>query len=165
MNPEDLLLRDIHLPDPVAWWPPAIGWWLLIALALTIAFALFAWFRRRARRRNSPATVAERDLERLRVAWVKHGDARLLLRDLSTWLRRAGMSLASRNAAASLTGERWIRFLDELAGADVFAEDAALLTDGPYRTGNALDPEDGERLLSTCQRWLAAVTQRTERRR
>ena len=165
MNPEELLLRDIHVPNPVAWWPPAIGWWLLLALALIIAFATLTWVRRRARRRDSPATVAGRDLERLRAAWLEHGDARLLLSDLSTWLRRAGMSLASRHAAASLTGKRWIRFLDELAGAQVLAEDAALLSDGPYRTGDALGPEDGERLLSTCQHWLAAVTQRTERAR
>lgn len=165
MNPEDLLLRDIHLPDPVGWWPPAIGWWALLALAIIAAVAVFAWARRRARRRNAPATIAERDLERLRLAWADHDDAQRLVDDLSTWLRRAGMSLASRDAAASLTGERWILFLDELAGANVFAEDAAVLTAGPYRPGDALGREDGERLLSNCRRWLAAVTQRMERSR
>ncbi|NND37229.1 MAG: DUF4381 domain-containing protein [Gammaproteobacteria bacterium] len=165
MNPEELLLRDIHLPEPLAWWPPAIGWWLLFALALLIGFATFAWLRRRARRQNSPATIAERDLERLRLAWVEHADAHRLLRDLSTWLRRAGMSLASRDAAASLTGERWILFLDELAGAEIFAQDAALLTAAPYRLGDEVGRDDGERLLSACARWLAAVVDRMERAR
>ena len=29
-------LRDIHLPDPLSWWPPAIGWWLLVIGSLAL---------------------------------------------------------------------------------------------------------------------------------
>ncbi|MFW2405822.1 MAG: DUF4381 domain-containing protein [Gammaproteobacteria bacterium] len=163
--PEDLLLRDIHLPEPVAWWPPAIGWWLVCALVLIVAFAVMTWLQRRARRRTSPTTIARRDLDRLQLAWAEHADTQRLLADLSTWLRRAGMSFASREAAAGVTGERWIRFLDELAGAEFFAADAALLIAGPYRSGDQMGREDAERMLSNCTRWLAAVTHRVEHAR
>lgn len=42
MNPEDLLsqLRDIHTPDPIGWWPPALGWWCLLLLC---GLAVLAW--------------------------------------------------------------------------------------------------------------------------
>ncbi|MBV1912177.1 MAG: DUF4381 domain-containing protein, partial [Cycloclasticus sp.] len=35
---EELPLRDIHLPDAITWWPPAIGWWLLLAVIIVAAF-------------------------------------------------------------------------------------------------------------------------------
>ena len=56
--PIDLPLRDIHLPDPVSWWPPAPGWWLLFGLSLVLG-GLLVWHRLRRRRREAAARQAE----------------------------------------------------------------------------------------------------------
>jgi len=164
MNPEELLLRDIHLPDPVSWWPPAVGWWLVAVIAVGLIFAVVTWLRHRARTHNSAAAIAARELDQLRGAWAGHGDSRRLVRDLSTWLRRAGMSIASREHAAGLTGRRWHAFLDELAGSPVFAEggenELRLLVEGPYRRDLSISTSDAERLVELCECWLGAAATR-----
>ena len=157
MSPEDLLLRDIHLPDPVSWWPPAIGWWLLIGTVLVATVAIAWWWRRRQARRNAPATIARLELVRLRAAWLEHDDVRSLVSELSTWLRRAGMSMSSRQQAASLTGTKWLDFLDDVAGEPVFGDgNGRFVVEAPYR---ALANPDGEEMLTLCERWLGAVSQ------
>jgi len=52
MNPgSELPLRDIHLPAPLSWWPPAPGWWLL--LTLLVAIALLGGYLLHRYRRNA----------------------------------------------------------------------------------------------------------------
>lgn len=43
--PQDPLsqLRDIHLPEPVSWWPPAPGWWILAVIILATLFFTVRW--------------------------------------------------------------------------------------------------------------------------
>lgn len=36
-------LRDIHLPEPISWWPPAPGWWLLVIIILALLFFTIGW--------------------------------------------------------------------------------------------------------------------------
>ena len=33
------LLRGYHMPDPIDWWPPAPGWWLLLILTIGLGSA------------------------------------------------------------------------------------------------------------------------------
>lgn len=50
-------LRDIHLPEPIGWWPLAIGWYILIALALFLASIIAHWLykkHRHALAKNKP---------------------------------------------------------------------------------------------------------------
>ena len=160
MNPDELLLRDIHLPDSLSWWPPAPGWWLLTGACLLIGIGISWWLRRRAAHRRAPATLARRELDRVRSAWLAHGDAAQFVAELSVWLRRTSMSLTQRTQAASLTGDAWAQFLDDLSGEQVFgAADSALLRTAPYRSPNSvrIEAEAAERLLGACEAWLRAA--------
>ena len=43
-------LRDIHLPQSGGFWPPAPGWWLLIAIAIALGILAFVLIRRKRRK-------------------------------------------------------------------------------------------------------------------
>ena len=57
MNPEEIPLRDLHLPEMTGWWPLALGWWFLIALAgcglLYLLWRAFKIFQHNAARRRA----------------------------------------------------------------------------------------------------------------
>jgi hypothetical protein len=158
MTPDMPLLRDIHLPAPVSWWPPAVGWWLIVIAGAGLIALTFWWWRRRVALRSAPATIARAELERLQAAWQGNRDAQWLVHEVSVWLRRAGMSLSSRRQAASLTGIQWQKYLNDMAGEQVFAAtDTHLIAETAYRGAEPHgSPVDGDRLLMLCTRWLDA---------
>jgi hypothetical protein len=131
MNPEELPLRDIHLPDPVGWWPLAPGWWLLAGLMLAVIAWLF-WRWKQQQRSEQSLELALSELERLQG---KHGkNTKELLRELSVLLRRVAMTQYGRQAVSGLTGDAWVKFLDAKAGKPLFSGKLAhLLTEIPYR--------------------------------
>ena len=43
---QTLPLADIHLPDTISAWPPAIGWWLLVLLGIAIIVGIFYGLKR-----------------------------------------------------------------------------------------------------------------------
>jgi hypothetical protein len=166
MKPDELPLRDIHLPEPVSWWPPAPGWWILLVTAGALVAIFFWWRRRRRARMYAPATLARAELEKLKASYAEHGDVQQLLRDISIWLRRASMALSSRREVASLTGVAWQQRLADMAGEAVFAgDDSKLLIEAAYRdTLPAGTTADGAHLLALCERWIDATTHRLKSR-
>lgn len=133
MNPAELPLRDLHLPDPVSWWPLAPGWWLLIALALAgVAVLVRAW--QRARSRNAARRQALRVLEARVAEYGRHGNAVRLGSELSELLRRTMLAYAPRADVAGLTGEAWLAWLDRGLERPAFAAgDGRHLIEWPYR--------------------------------
>ncbi len=98
-------LRDIHLPPPVTWWPPAPGWWLLALLAIALLlFAILRW--RRWRRRSAYRRAALDELRR-----IDGGDASAI----NALLKRTALA-AGRHDAAALSGEAWLQFLEQTRG-------------------------------------------------
>lgn len=125
MSAGTLQLRDIHLPQAPAWWPPAPGWWLLGALVLVVVgLAAFVLWRRIRRRR------ALRRMFDDRVAAAGSAPARIAA--MSELLRRA--ALEHDRSTAGLQGPEWLVFLDRDASAPAFdGKLGRLLLDGGYR--------------------------------
>ena len=159
-DPGSLPLRDIHLPDAVSWWPPAPGWWLLLGLVALLVFAaLRRW--RRGRGRRAALCHARRELAAIRRTFRLRPDQAGLARALSALLRRLAMSLYGRRAAAALTGEDWLAFLDQKAGGHAFTRGAGRdLIEAPYRADPAFDHAA---LLQLVSGWIDKAAGRGRR--
>lgn len=145
--PPDLPLRDIHLPSPIGWWPPAPGWWLL--LFGIPALALLSFWLWRFLRRQTPKKLALRELDA-----IARSDAPTLerTRQLAILLRRTCLSVYPREEVASLVGEAWLAFLDTPLKHKGFSEGAGrLLLDAPYRREA---PADLDALFALCREWI-----------
>jgi hypothetical protein len=143
----NLPLRDIHLPDPVAWLPPAPGWWLLAFAAFALPPSLI-WLWRLARR-TTAKKLALRELERIAGAeW----DANRKLQELAILLRRVCLGLYPREETAGLVGEAWLEFLDRSSNGDGFSRGVGrLLIDGPYRRRVEADLNS---VFDLCRDWI-----------
>jgi hypothetical protein len=132
-------LRGYHLPDPVSWWPPAPGWWVLALLGLCLAALFVHWLASRYRR-GAAMRVAKAELAGLRADFARDRDAGAYARGLSRLLRRFALSRFPRDAVAGLTGEKWLAFLDSRGGEGRFADGpGSLLLEAPYRSISASD--------------------------
>ena len=107
-------LRDIHLPDPVAFFPLAPGWWGLFGLLLAAAAALI-WLS--SRRRRSARRAALGEVRRLEAAYAETQDAPALASGLSALLRRVCLLRGDRSSVATLQGAARARGLATASGA------------------------------------------------
>ena len=133
MDPSQLPIRDLHLPNSIGWWPLAPGWWIVIGL---VAIGALFLLRRAvlAHRRNSARRYALRMLKQHCDAYARHGSAVELGTQLSALVRRTMLAYAPRAEVAGLTGEAWLAWLDaDLDRSHFVAGDGRPLIDWPYR--------------------------------
>lgn len=154
MDPEQIPLRDLHLPEAVGWWPLAPGWWVLIALAIVAA----AWLARlylAARRRGAARRHALKQLAELTAEFERHGDVVAFAGSMSELLRRTMLAYAPRSDVAGLTGDAWLAWLDRGLDQPRFrGEVGRKLLELPYRR------PDGELAALDVVDLVAAVRQR-----
>ena len=142
IDPQALPLRDIHLPGPVSWWPPAVGWWFVAGLVLLLAIAGVWWWRRWLGGRSRRLALAE--LERL----AQRPEAEQLAA-LSLLLRQAALCSFPRAECAGLHGEAWLAFLDRPFKDRPFSQGVGrCLVDAPYRPNSVIDSDE---LLALCR--------------
>ncbi len=154
MDPEQIPLRDLHLPEAIGWWPLAPGWWLVIVLLVAgIAYLLRVYLRTRAR--GAARRYALRQLDVLTAEFEQHRDTVAFISGLSSLLRRTMLAYAPRRKVAGLTGDAWLAWLDEDLDQPRFqGEVGRKLLELPYRA-----PSDDVVALDVVD-IVAAVRQR-----
>ena len=120
--PQDPLaqLKDIHLPDPVGQWPPALGWWLLAVVVILLMVGIIVWLWQR-HRKNAYRREALAYLDALQQRAAEH-DPVTVATQLSSLLKRVAITLFGRHQTAGLNGSDWLRFLDEKGKTDAFSQ-------------------------------------------
>jgi hypothetical protein len=155
MDPQQIPLRDLHLPEMIGWWPPAPGWWFLTVLAVAgLSYVLYRSFRKW--RRNASRRVALRELSRIQKEYQSGVDEISLAIELSGLLRRTMLAYAPRNEVAGLTGEYWLRWLDQGLDEKPFSEGSGQnLESLPYRRADAIEDDvDVEGLIKAVKERL-----------
>lgn len=142
-------LRDIHLPEPGGFWPPAPGWWVVSALVLALVIWLAVWLYRR-HRANRWLKQARRELDQLSRS--KQADHQRLI-ELNRLLKRAARHRYPERRPESLSGDAWIAFLQETLPDRARTTEPVFraLAESSWRPSSQLTFEEAE---IACRRWL-----------
>lgn len=149
MQTSELPLRDIQVPEAISSWPPAIGWWILAVLVPLCLYLTYRLYKRLTRK--TALTEAKKYLQELRED--KKMTKRQKVVAISGLMRRIAVTLYPRVRVASLTGDKWLNFLDESIPNRGFNSDTGwLLTKGLY--GKKDDSYYIAPLINLCETWL-----------
>lgn len=150
-------LHDIEGLDSISAWPLAVGWWVLLGVAVLLLFAL-GWFLmkwlafRRSWRSDTfqKLTVLEKNLS--------EATARDTVITLSEYLRRISLKRFPRKECAGLVGTAWLQWLakHDPKGFD-WETKGTLLVEMPYAPGHGklgLATQDVKDLIRAVRDWV-----------
>lgn len=168
MNEPSLNLRDIHLPDPISWWPIAPGWWLLIITVLIITLIIF--LSRKLYRSKQLKRDIHTELDLIKQQFKKTQNRSQLAKSLSILLRRASISFYPAKNIAGLTGESWLAYLDNTNANPIKdkkfqSETGQTLLTAPYLPENSTLDFDPQGLIALCESWLLSSHNKTLRQK
>jgi uncharacterized protein DUF4381 len=151
----ELPLRDIHLPDPISWWPLAIGWWLAFGIALFLI--LFTWLILKKWFQPTLRKEATITLDLIEAHFHQTEDPVRCLTDLSVFLRRVILSQKKYpRGSAGLTGQAWLKLLDQQLDKPEFSQGIGqVLGLGPYQS--RAEKESISQIIQLCRRWVKSL--------
>ena len=134
-------LHDFYQPPPPSWAPQTIGWYTVFAIAGVLALWMLVhlarkWFANRYRR------------EALRELATVPPD------QFSALLKRTALAAWPREKVASLSGEPWLKFLDESSGGDLFHRAPADRIEELALQSERLSSEDEVALRQATATWI-----------
>ena len=101
-------LQDIVVPAAPSFWPPASGFWILVALILMLLITA-TWCITQSRRRNAYRRAGLTLLESANTVY-----------DINVVLKRVALAVYPREQVAALHGENWIQFMQYTCPGEQF---------------------------------------------
>lgn len=135
-------LHDLVLPPAVPWWPPAPGWYVVLALLIIISVLILI---RLASRYHANAYRREAARE---LASLKSSAA------IAELLRRTALAIAPRSVIAEKTGTAWLDWLTAQSPEPMPDTVRTQLTTGVY--GLPAASEELNALRDYASRWITS---------
>ena len=125
-------LRDIVVPDPPPFWPPAPGVWSVLGI-VTAVVLIVCWRYNAIRKRNA-----------YRRAGLALLDDASTVHDVSVVLKRVALAAFPREQVASLYGRDWVALLKKTCSRTSFSE----------ITGTEYSAEASQALIELAGFWI-----------
>lgn len=155
-------IEEIYLPETISWWPQTLTWKILTAvLIIFLLRTLYIKYRdwqNNAYRREAIST--------LQTIQKNAGSDAQVLSQIGPTLKRAALVAYPRRDVASLTGQRWLAFLDNSAEKALFCNQHGkhlLLLSYQAPDKWQLAPRQIESLFTACHEWLELHQSETDK--
>ncbi|HEV7325171.1 MAG TPA: DUF4381 domain-containing protein [Bosea sp. (in: a-proteobacteria)] len=157
-DPGDLAnLADLALPEPISFWPPAAGVWI-VGATVAAMLAVAGWRALRRYRADAYLRRATAEIDALT------GDDARTPEAISAILKRAAIIAYGRREVAALTGPGWTAFITQTTLAGVQTTDLTTRLAGLFGP-DAAPPSTGMSALAAQARaWLSGQRGRTTKR-
>ena len=154
-------LQPMIQPEPVPFWPPAPGWWILLALLPLLGYGLWRariYLPKKAAREN-----AEQPLDPLRQAALIElaqlpkpydgAPAGAWLQQINGLLKRLCRNHYPYSQSHTLNGRKWLAFLDNRCPAAGLTR-WMILVEGAYKPECKLDDKAINGLTQSVETWI-----------
>lgn len=133
MNPASPLdqLKDIHLPEAVSIWPLAWPWWALLVCALALITFIVVRYKKNQWRRQALGQLKN----------IATSDELFCVQQCNRLLKQVALYRFGQSCA-SLSGEKWLEFLDSKVKTAIFTDHFntfAFIIDQPREVGTSID--------------------------
>ena len=155
-------LQPLIAPPPIGLWPPAPGWWLLLVLLPTLAWAAWHW-RHRWRRKVVLPVAAEHPLDPVRQGALEElarlprpydgAPAGAWLQQINGLLKRLCRNHYPNANSHVLNGRQWLAFLDNRCPAAGLTR-WMVLVEGVYKPECKLDDKAIAGLQQSVETWI-----------
>lgn len=150
-------LIEIVPPQPVSYGPETIGWYILFGL-IVLSVTWFMYRRYRYRKTNKYRRWALAELEELLQRMEKDKYLERGLSEIPVLVKRTAMHYFPRDKVASLSGEKWLKFLDASYGGTGFAQGPGqMLEEVAYQPAHMFGQytEDNiQQLINLVRTWI-----------